>query len=760
MSKQILHLHLGKDSTPSEAPPSEATVRFLGESFAIRSVGTGGDIDTADRLIRAADVDPQMDAIALDGFATQLRVGRDRIQHIYAERLEAASIDTPLVTGQGVRGAFERWAIRLVNDAEPGIFTRKHVLLAPGLNHNGLADGLAAFTEQRRYADPIFYWNLPSPATGEAAFRQLAPRLLDVVHDKSFRRIFPQAGTPGQERSEAPFVWAQIIAGDIPAIRRYAPATLKEKIIVGECATPADEADLRRRGVATLITTMPPIGRDGLDPGQPARWPAAVIEACMAALLGKRRAKENDYLNLLADLDWRPAIVNLQPDAKVNRFAFVIHPLSARYIFNHPLLRHFGWLPHGWVEWAVAYLPPMYLSRIRGIQSEATGQKAEGYLYSLGATPRQMMQHDPSFTYKRLLQIARDAEERGARLVGLGAFTSIVGDAGVTVAHHADIPITSGNSLTVAATLETAKQAVIKLGATDLTKGNAMVIGATGSIGSVCSRLLAQALGVVTLVAPRPERLIALKQQIEEETPGAQVTIATTPDDYVADMDVIVTTTSAFNQRVIDIVKCKPGAVICDVARPPDIEEWEAALRPDVLVIESGEILLPGDPDFGFDIGLPPKTAYACLSETALLTLEGRFEDYSIGRELELEKVKEIYRLFKKHGLRLAGMRSFDKYITDADLQARRRLADELRADPAKFSQIQAEARRKLEEGDRQLARKDAQSARQPRWQTALPLAAGTLALGLVLLRRRAPGERQAGTRQTDDRQTGASRAR
>src|SRR5690606_20330582 len=145
-------------------------------------------------------------------------------------------------------------------------------------------------------------------------------------------------------------------------------------------------------------------------------------------------------------------------------------------------------------------------------QSAATGQKVEGYLYSLGATPRQMMRHDPSFTYRQLLRIARDAEERGARLLGLGAFTSIVGDAGVTVAHHADIPITSGNSLTVAATLETAKQAVIKLGVTDLTQGNAMVIGATGSIGSVCSRLLAQALGAVTLVAPRPERLIALKR--------------------------------------------------------------------------------------------------------------------------------------------------------------------------------------------------------------------------------------------------------
>ena len=140
----------------------------------------------------------------------------------------------------------------------------------------------------------------------------------------------------------------------------------------------------------------------------------------------------------------------------------------------------------------------------------------EGDLYTLGATPRQMMKRDPSFTYRRLEQVAREAQERGDRIVGLGAFTSVVGDAGKTVAHNADIPITSGNSLTVAATLETAKQAALKLGVTDLTHGNAMVIGATGSIGSVCSRLLAQALGGVTLVAPRPERLIALKRQIED----------------------------------------------------------------------------------------------------------------------------------------------------------------------------------------------------------------------------------------------------
>src|SRR5262249_35722250 len=123
----------------------------------------------------------------------------------------------------------------------------------------------------------------------------------------------------------------------------------------------------------------------------------------------------------------------------------------------------------------------------------------------------------------------------------------------------------------------------------------------------------------------------------------------------------------------------KPGAVVCDVARPPDVKEEDARRRPDVLVIESGEILLPGEPNFGFDIGLPPGTAYACLAETALLTMEGKFGDYTLGRNIDIEKAKEMYRLMKKHGLELAGLRSFDHYITEQDIAEKRHLADERR---------------------------------------------------------------------------------
>ncbi len=445
----------------------------------------------------------------------------------------------------------------------------------------------------------------------------------------------------------------------------------------------------------TIITTLPT-----LCEGKLSEHGAAILEACLVAIRPDPSApiNENIYLNLIADLDWTPGIQHLSKDATVNRFAFIMHPLNIKFIHKDRRFRWTKYLPKGLVERVAGRSQPVYLSRITGIKSSSTGQKVEGFLYSLGGTAKDLMRRDPAFIYRRLIKAAQMAQRKGARIMGLGAFTSVVGDAGITVAKNSDIAITSGNSLTVAATLEIAKEAAIKMGhkLEDINQSSAMVIGSTGSIGSVCSRLLAQAIPNITLVAPRPEKLITLKRIIEKETPYANVTISTSADNYISQASIIVTTTSSFNTRIIDISKCRLGAVICDIARPPDITEREALLRPDVLVIESGEILLPGKPDFGYDIGLPPGVAYACLAETALLALEGKFESFTLGRNIEIDRVKEIYHLYKKHGLKLFSIRSHDHILTDNDLQRKRELIDELRKYPERFVRMQAEAAERL----------------------------------------------------------------
>jgi len=116
------------------------------------------------------------------------------------------------------------------------------------------------------------------------------------------------------------------------------------------------------------------------------------------------------------------------------------------------------------------------------------------------------------------------------------------------------------------------------------------------------------------------------------------------------------------------------------VARPLDLPPSEVAKRPDVLVIESGEIKLPGTDVKMRHIGLPKGIAYACLAETIVLALENRFETFTIGRNIEWQKVKEIYKLGLKHGMTLAAISGVNGVFTDDEIGRVRQRAIEARA--------------------------------------------------------------------------------
>ena len=106
----------------------------------------------------------------------------------------------------------------------------------------------------------------------------------------------------------------------------------------------------------------------------------------------------------------------------------------------------------------------------------------------------------------------------------------------------------------------------------------------------------------------------------------------------------------------------------------------DVAKRPDVLVIESGEIDLPTKVKGMKSISLPPNVVYACLAETIVLALEGRFEVFTVGRDTEWEKVKEIYKLGIKHGMKLAAISGVNGVFTTEDVARIRELALERRA--------------------------------------------------------------------------------
>ena len=333
------------------------------------------------------------------------------------------------------------------------------------------------------------------------------------------------------------------------------------------------------------------------------------------------------------------------------------------------------------LEKTMAYSPPRIYSKIEGIKS-LDGTEAEGWLISVGGTPKEMMSRNPEFTYKRLIAASKIAKKLGAEIMGLGAFTKVVGDAGLTVAKHSPIPITTGNSYSASAALWAAADAIKKLGLIDIPSNNeklkasSMVVGATGAIGSVSSKLLSMVFNEVILCGRNEEKLQILKNSILKNNPETNIIITTDVDEHILNADMIVTATSGAGKKILDIMKVKPGCIITDVARPLDLTPEEVARRPDVLYIESGEIEVPvKDHLLMRDIHLPKNVVFACMAETIVLALEGRFEAFTIGRNIEWKKVKEIYKMGLKHGMKLAAISGVNGIYTKDDIDKIRNLA-------------------------------------------------------------------------------------
>jgi predicted amino acid dehydrogenase len=252
----------------------------------------------------------------------------------------------------------------------------------------------------------------------------------------------------------------------------------------------------------------------------------------------------------------------------------------------------------------------------------------------------------------------------------------VVGDAGVTVARNLNIATTTGNSYTVALAVQGVLEAAHRMDISSAS-ASAAVVGATGSIGAVCSEMLARSVAHILLVGRRTERLAQVRRRVEA-IGGAKVSVST-DIRAIQQADLVVTVTSAVD-TIIDAHHLKTGAVVCDVARPRDVSQQVVEERDDVLVIEGGLVNMPGEVDFGFDYGLPPHLTFGCMAETMILTLEGRFENYTLGRDLTMGQVEEIASLGHWHGFRLDGFRSFDRAISDEEIGTIKRNAYRQRA--------------------------------------------------------------------------------
>lgn len=341
----------------------------------------------------------------------------------------------------------------------------------------------------------------------------------------------------------------------------------------------------------------------------------------------------------------------------MEKFAFILHPLSLQDMEHlSPLMKY---IPGSVIEACLKMKKPFKVSHIKGVKSPYA--EAEGWFVGCPLTAKQMMELPEEFVMDRIIESGRVAQELGAKIVGLGAFTSIVGDAGITVAKNLDIAVTSGNSYTVATAIQGTKEAAEMMGK-NLKECRAVIVGATGSIGAASVRLLAQEVKHITLVARHLGPLEELAQELINKN-HCEVAVSQDIHTALKEADIVITVTSALD-FLIEPGDLKPGAVVCDVARPRNVSREVSLQRNDVLVIEGGVIDVPGNVNFHFDFGFPPHTSYACMSETMILALDKRYENFSLGRNLDIQKINLISQLAEKHHFKMAGFRNFERAVS------------------------------------------------------------------------------------------------
>jgi fatty aldehyde-generating acyl-ACP reductase len=347
-------------------------------------------------------------------------------------------------------------------------------------------------------------------------------------------------------------------------------------------------------------------------------------------------------------------------DQEKDSFAFIIHPIDPKRDVSRKFPRLGRVTPVWLIDFLSLFFPPVYISEVKGVRSAATGNELQGWLLACPLTPKRMMSLPPGVVYRKIIQTGRMAEKLGARILGLGAFTSVVGDGGVTVAGNLSIPVTTGDSYTVAMAVRAIEEAAVVMG---VPLGEAMVgiVGGSGAIGAICGQMLAVKAGGVLLLGRDLGRLGDTAVAIHQLTGQ---TVQTSNDiNRLKEAHLIITVTSAVD-TIIEPEHLRRGAVICDVSRPRDVSRRVVEERNDVLVIEGGMVRVPGNVDFGFNFGFPPQMSYACMAETMALALDKRYEHFTLGKQLQLSQVMTIDRIADMHGFRLGGFRSFEKEVT------------------------------------------------------------------------------------------------
>ncbi len=347
------------------------------------------------------------------------------------------------------------------------------------------------------------------------------------------------------------------------------------------------------------------------------------------------------------------------------KFAFVVHPVSE----SHKMFRlddggEFRKLWNGGSAIAISdYLQAWMAAnanRRQGLSDvvvvdemlnlySKNGTSTEGRLYQVPMLASEI-KDDTTAAMEYIERAVDMAADWGAEIIGLGSMTGIVGGQGQYIADRSRVAITTGNSLTVFSALENLSRVCEELGI-DLLGETVAIVGIPGSIATAAARMLARHVGRLILVARRKNR------RAEEVAQRLDAELLYDIPTALSRTHIVLSATST--GACIEQRDLRSGSIVIDVGVPADVRGRQAE-REDVLIVSGGLARIPEAMSrdcifLGFYYGIVP----SCLAETMNLALEGRAENYSLGRDLEPAKIRSIGKSAQLNGFDFSQVFSF-----------------------------------------------------------------------------------------------------
>lgn len=408
-------------------------------------------------------------------------------------------------------------------------------------------------------------------------------------------------------------------------------------------------------------------------------------EAYIALLINTRYKKEirttKDKDNFKADLEKKIVVFK----SFINRFLNLKSGFGYIVHYGHPsdLYREYNFLeklPKSIVsQWRYNSYPVVNELLIKNFPGEKT---INGWVIFITNHTKELLE-DHGLRKRKILQAALLAKKLGANIIGMGGLIASFAEGGKWLSRQIpDVGFSTGHAYTIGNIARIVNQIAKEVGL-DILKSKIAIVGAAGSIGSGCAKLMSnrnpkELILIDTNGFDIKRRLRELKNFIRKKYSSIKVETSFELNKLKrADLVIIATNSPS---SIIKAEYLKKGAIVIDDAFPKNTSKDLLRERKDFILLEGGIMKLPSSIDVYSSRNMPDlldlpltraiscKETYGCFAEILVLSLQNHIDNYGLGYS-SLGLAKEIISAGDTFGFTSAPLQCFDEAVEEKRLQ-------------------------------------------------------------------------------------------